>query len=67
VLAEVAALAADHGWAGVAEFTGAVPEPGDHGVTILAAAGADPYPLAAWIRELGRASEDGDGRGLVQA
>jgi hypothetical protein len=55
VLAEVAALAAGHGWAAVTEFTDAVPAPGSRDVAILAAEGTDPGPLAAWAAR--RASE----------
>jgi hypothetical protein len=47
VLAEVAALAADHGWAAVTEFAAAVPAPDSRDVAILAAEGTVPGPLAA--------------------
>jgi uncharacterized membrane protein YebE (DUF533 family) len=56
VLAEVAALAADHGWLSVGEFTSAVPEHGARDITILAAEGTEPGPLAAWI-----GAQDSDG------
>ena len=63
VLDEVAALAADHGWPEVTEFTSAVPEHDARDIAILAAEGADPGPLAAWIREQGGDGEGGTGPG----
>lgn len=62
-LAEVAALAASHGWAEVSEFTAAIPAPGDRGVEILAAADTDPGPLTAWIQGPGGTHQDGDQEG----
>jgi hypothetical protein len=58
VLAEVAALAADHGWSEVAEFIGVVPERGTRDIAILSGEGVDPGPLAAWIAEQGGVGED---------
>jgi hypothetical protein len=55
VVAEVAALAASHGWTNIAEFVAAIPGPNDPDVTILAAQGTDSGPLAAWIEEQGGA------------
>lgn len=51
ILAEVAALAASHGWARADEFTRSVPAPGDRGVAIMAPEGAGLSQLIASITE----------------